>query len=145
MSDSLVTPVRRPVELRLQPWTERLWVYDLRTSQHFTLKQNMLRREHLHDFVDSYAPGKSRNDRAESQRFHSFSYDELIARDKLNLDIIWLRDESLEDLDNLPSPEVIAPETVEALTAALAEFEAVASAVARDWVDLQRREARKHP
>jgi len=114
---------------REQPWTERLWVYDLRTNQHFTLKQNMLRREHLQDFVDSYAPGKSRSDRAESERFRSFSYDELIARDKLNLDITWLRDESLEDLDNLPSPEVIAREIVEDLTAALAEFEAVATAL----------------
>ncbi len=114
---------------REQPWTEQLWVYDLRTNQHFTLKQNMLRREHLQDFVDNYAPGKSRNDRAESERFRSFSHDELIARDKLNLDITWLRDESLEDLDNLPSPEVIAREIVEDLTAALAEFEAVAAAL----------------
>ena len=56
-------------------------------------------------------------------------YDELVARDKVNLDITWLRDESLEDLDNLPAPEVIAREIVEDLTAALAEFEAVAAAL----------------
>jgi type I restriction enzyme M protein len=54
----------------------------------------------------------------------------LIARDKANLDITWLRDESLEDLENLPAPEVIAREIVEDLTAALAEFEAVAAALA---------------
>ena len=48
-----------------------------------------------------------------------------MARDKANLDITWLRDESLEDLDNLPAPEVIAREIVEDLTAALVEFEAV--------------------
>ena len=54
---------------------------------------------------------------------------QLIARDKVNLDITWLRDESLEDIDNLPAPEVIAREIVEALTAALAEFEAVAAAL----------------
>ncbi len=110
---------KRPA--REQPWTERLWVYDLRTNQHFTLKQNQLRGEHLQDFVDRYAPGKSRGDRVESERFHSFSYDDLIARDKLNLDITWLRDDSLEDLDNLPAPEVIAREIVEDLTAALVE------------------------
>jgi len=112
-----------------RPWTERLWVYDLRTNQHFTLKQNPLRRQHLNEFVECYAPGKARSERVESERFKAFAYDELIARDKANLDITWLRDESLEDMDNLPPPEVIAREIVEDLTAALAEFEAVASAL----------------
>jgi type I restriction enzyme M protein len=112
-----------------RPWTERLWVYDLRTNLHFTLKQNRLARHHLQDFVDCYAPGKPHADRVESERFRSFTYDELVARDKANLDITWLRDESLEDLDNLPAPEIIAREIVEDLTAALAEFEAVASAL----------------
>jgi type I restriction enzyme M protein len=114
---------------REQPWTERLWVYDLRTNQHFTLKQNPLRREHLQAFVDCYAPGKPRSSRTESERFRSFGYEELLARDKVNLDITWLRDASLEDLDNLPAPEIIAREIVEDLTAALAEFEAVAVAL----------------
>lgn len=111
------------------PWTERTWVYDLRTNMHFTLKQNPLTRAALDDFVQSYAPGKPRAERVETERFHSFAYDELIARDKANLDLTWLRDESLEDLDNLPAPEVIAREIVEDLTAALAEFEAVAAAL----------------
>lgn len=112
-----------------QPWTTTLWVYDLRTNQHFTLKQNPLRRRHLDDFVAAYLPGKDRAERVESQRWKSFTYDELIARDKTNLDITWLRDESLEDTDNLPAPEIIAREIVEDLTAALAEFEAVAAAL----------------
>lgn len=112
-----------------RPWTERLWVYDLRTNQHFTLKQSPLTRAHLEEFVTSYAPGQPATARTESERFKSFSYDELVARDKANLDITWLRDESLEDLDNLPAPEVIAREIVEDLTAALAEFEAVAAAL----------------
>jgi type I restriction enzyme M protein len=91
-----------------QPWTQRLWVYDLRTNQHFTLKQNPLRRRHLEDFVESYLPGKDRTERVESERWKSFTYDELVARDKANLDVTWLRDKSLEDADNLPSPEIIA-------------------------------------
>lgn len=119
---------KKPARVQ-QPWTERLWVYDLRTNQHFTLKQNPLRREHLQEFVDSYGPGNPRSGRSESERFHSFGYEELIARDKVNLDITWLRDSSLEDLDNLPAPEIIAREIVEDLTAALAEFEAVAAAL----------------
>jgi type I restriction enzyme M protein len=112
-----------------QPWTQRLWVYDLRTNKHFTLKKKPLRRDDLDDFVFSYLPGRPRDERAESGRWKSFSYDELIARDKVNLDITWLRDESLEDADDLPAPDIIAREIVEDLTAALAEFEAVAAAL----------------
>ena len=111
------------------PWTRKLWVYDLRTNQHFTLKQNPLRRVHLNEFVESYLAGSSRDARLESERWKSFEYDELIARDKVNLDITWLRDDSLDDLDSLPVPDVIAREIVEDLTAALAEFEAVAAAL----------------
>jgi type I restriction-modification system DNA methylase subunit len=109
---------KRPASER--PWTERLWIYDLRTNQHFTLKQNPLRRHHLDDFVASYLTGKPRSERAENERFRSFGHDELIARDKVNLDITWLRDESLEDMENLPPPEVVARKIVEDLTAALA-------------------------
>jgi type I restriction enzyme M protein len=65
----------------------------------------------------------------ESERFKAFTYGELMARDKANLDLTWLRDESLEDFDKLPAPEVIAREIVEDLTAALVEFEAVAAAL----------------
>jgi len=110
-------------------WTSRLWVYDFRTNQHFTLKQNQLRREHLQEFVDSCLPGRPREERVESERFHSFAYDELVARDKVNLDITWLKDDTLEDIDSLPAPEIIAREIVDDLTAALAEFEAVAAAL----------------
>jgi type I restriction enzyme M protein len=112
-----------------QPWTQRLWVYDLRTNKHFTLKQRPLRRDDLDDFVASYAPGRPRGVREESDRWRSFAFDDLVARDKANLDLIWLRDKSLEDADNLPAPEAIAREIVEDLTAALAEFEAVAAAL----------------
>lgn len=51
-------------------------------------------------------------------------------RDKVSLDITWLRDESLENSDNLPAPEIIAQEIVEDLEAALAEFAQIASALA---------------
>ena len=57
-------------------------------------------------------------------------YDELLARDKASLDIFWLRDESLEDTDNLPAPELIAAAIVEDLQAALDQFAAVAASLA---------------
>ena len=113
---------RKPASER--PWTERLWIYDLRTNQHFTLKQNPLRRADLDDFVRRYHP-ENRHERVETERFHSFSYEELMARDKVSLDIFWLKDESLEDLENLPEPEVLAAEIVENLQAALAEFQGI--------------------
>jgi type I restriction enzyme M protein len=111
------------------PWTSTLWVYDFRTGLHFTLKQNRLTRAHLDDFVKCYRPGEPRDTRMETERFKPFSYDEVIARDKVNLDITWLKDPSLEDADSLLPPSVIAHEIVEDLTAALAEFTAIAEAL----------------
>ncbi|GLW67442.1 DNA methyltransferase [Actinomadura rubrobrunea] len=111
------------------PWTSKLWVYDFRTGQHFTLKQNRLTREHLDDFVKCYRPGEPRENRIETERFKAFTYEELLARDKVNLDITWLRDQSLEDADSLLPPDVIAREIVEDLQAALAEFTAIAEAL----------------
>jgi len=92
------------------------------------MKQNPLRREHLQDFVDAYMPGR-RDQRVESERFRPFTYEEIVTRDKANLDIIWLKDESLEDAESLPPPEVIAAEIVEELQAALNEFAAIAEAL----------------
>jgi type I restriction enzyme M protein len=110
------------------PSTRAIWVYDLRTNMHFTLKENPLRREHLDDFVACYR-ADNRGQRAETERFHRFTYDELLARDKVSLDLFWLRDESLEDAANLPEPSVIAAEIVEDLEAALAEFSEVAASL----------------
>ncbi len=113
-----------------RPWTSNLWVYDFRTGEHFTLKQNPLRREHLDDFVACYRPGEPRANRVETERFRPFSYAELTTRDKANLDITWLKDPSLDDTDSLLPPEVIAREIVEDLQAALAEFAAIADSLA---------------
>ena len=90
------------------PWTKATWVYDLRTNMHFTLKTKPLRYDDLADFVESYRP-EDRSKRVESERFRRFTYDELIARDKANLDITWLRDESLDDASNLPRPACSPP------------------------------------
>ena len=113
-----------------QPWTERLWIYDLRTDQHFTLKESPLSRTDLDDFVACFRP-ENRHERVESERCHSFAYDDLVKRDKANLDIFWLKDESLEDSANLPSPDVIAAEIVEDLEAALEQFTAIAEDLKR--------------
>jgi len=106
------------------PWTEKLWIYDLRTNKHFTLKTNPLKDADLQDFVRCYNP-ENRRERTETERFHAFSYDELVKRDKASLDIFWLKDESLEDSENLPEPETLAAEIVESLETALQEFRGI--------------------
>ena len=115
-----------PKPAREEPWTKKLWVYDLRTNMHFTLKKNPLQRSDLDEFVACYNQ-KNRGDRKETERFKSFTYDELSKRDKLNLDIFWLKDEALEESANLPAPEIIAAEIVDDLEAALEQFSAIAA------------------
>jgi type I restriction enzyme M protein len=114
---------RKPAQEK--PWTQKLWIYDLRTNLHFTLKENTLKRSDLDDFVACYNP-KNRHDRKESERFKSFTYDELTKRDKANLDIFWLKDESLEESANLPAPGVIAADITEDLETALEQFTTIA-------------------
>jgi type I restriction enzyme M protein len=109
---------KRPASKEIQ--TKDLWIYDFRTNVHFTLKTNPLKKGDLDDFTKCY------RSRKETERFRRFSYDELIQRDKLNLDIFWLKDDSLEDIDSLPAPDIIAAEIVENLQAALEQFVAVA-------------------
>ena len=113
------------------PWTQDLWIYDLRTNRRFTLKTNPLRRSHLDDFVACYNP-HNRRQRAETERFRRFSYDDLIKRDKVSLDIFWLRDESMEDTASLPPPDAIAGEIVEDLRAALEQLEEIAAEFAAE-------------
>ena len=119
---------RKPAQERA--WTEKLWIYDLRTNMHFTLKENPLKPADLDDFVKCYNPA-NRHDRNEAERFKAFSYDELLKRDKVNLDIFWLKDEALEESANLPAPEVIAREIAEDLEAALEQFAAIAEDLKR--------------
>ena len=115
------------------PWTQDLWIYDLRTNHHFTLKANPLKRSDLDDFVACFNPA-DRLSRQETEQFHRFEYDELVKRDKVNLDIFWLRDESIEDTSNLPPPAIIAEEILEDLRAALDQLEEIAADFASDPV-----------
>jgi type I restriction enzyme M protein len=114
---------RKPAQEK--PWTKKLWIYDLRTNMHFTLKENTLKRSDLDDFVACYGR-KNRDARKETERFKPFTYEELVKRDKLNLDIFWLKDEALEESANLPAPEVIAADITADLEAALEQFATIA-------------------
>ena len=114
-------------------WTKDLWIYDLRTNRRFTLKTSPLTRAHLDDFVAGYN-AENRLQREETEHFRRFSYDDLVKRDKANLDIFWLRDESMEDSANLPPPDVIAEEILEDLRSALEQLEEIAGDLAGEAV-----------
>ncbi len=115
-----------------KPWTKKLWIYDFRTNKDFTLKTNPLKRSDLDEFVKCYNSENRHNrkstwsEKKPQGRWRIFDYEELINRDKASLDIFWLRDESLEDSDNLPEPDILACEIVEDLQAALVQFQAIA-------------------
>jgi type I restriction enzyme M protein len=117
------------------PWTRQLWVYDLRTNKHFTLKTNSLQRSDLDEFVACFNPA-NRHERKPTWtpgkpdgRWRAFSYEDLMQRDKASLDIFWVQDEALEDSANLPDPDVIVAEIAEDLRAALMEFEEIQGAL----------------
>ena len=119
------------------PWTKETWIYDYRTNIHHTLKKNPLKLEDLQDFINCYKPGNIRK-REESYsdvnpegRWRKFSYDEIIARDKTSLDISWLKDKSLTDLDNLPDPDVLALEIVENIESGLESFKTIIASLGK--------------
>ncbi|MBV6499254.1 MAG: putative type I restriction enzymeP M protein [Prosthecobacter sp.] len=107
------------------PWTKDLWIYDLRTNKNFTLRQNPITDDDMKEFVECYSPDKPVSKRKETERFKRFSYDDLMARDKANLDIFWLKDESMTDTASLPKPEVLVAGIIEDLEECLAEFREV--------------------
>ena len=96
---------KRPA--REEPWTRKLWIYDLRTNKRFTLKTNPLSDSDLQDFINVYTPD-NREARVETERFRAFNYDELIEREHVNLDIFWLKEDSLEDAADLPDSRRIS-------------------------------------
>ena len=106
--------------------TKGVWFYDLRTNRHFTLKTRPLKLDDLHDFIACYHP-ENRHQRSETERFKCYSHAELMARDKASLDIFWLKDDSLDNLDDLPPPDVLQQEIIDHLEAALAAFRDVAA------------------
>jgi len=120
-----------------EPWTKEVWYYDYRTNIHHTLKKKPLRFADLQEFITCYNP-ENRHARKElwneqdnpEGRWRRFGYEQIIARDKTSLDIFWLKDKSLADLDNLPEPDVLAGEIIDNLEAGLNSFREIAAALA---------------
>jgi type I restriction enzyme M protein len=117
-----------------EPWTKEVWFYDYRTNIHHTLKKKPLRFDDLREFITCYNPQSrhARNPTWNEQsnpegRWRKYTYEQIIARDKTSLDIFWLKDKSLADLDNLPEPDVLAGEIIENLEAGLESFRVIAA------------------
>ncbi|EMJ90425.1 N-6 DNA Methylase [Leptospira kirschneri str. JB] len=114
--------------------TKEIWFYDYRTNIHHTLKKNPLKFEDLKDFIYCYNP-ENRNKRKETYHFEKnpegrwrkFTFEELKNRDKKNLDITWIKDKSLSDLENLPDPDILAEDIIENLEAGLGSFKEILS------------------
>lgn len=118
---------KRPASPEMQ--TKEIWFYDLRTNMHFTLKQHPMTGGDLEDFIACYNP-ENRHERKETWsesnpdgRWRKFSIDDILKRDKTSLDIFWIKDKSLADLDNLPDPDVLANDIIENLQSALESFQ----------------------
>lgn len=110
------------------PNTKEVWFYDYRTNIHHTPKNKTLKFEDLKDFVSCYNP-RNRLKRKETWskenpegRWRKYSYEEIISRDKINLDISWLNDDNLMDLDNLPEPNILLDNIIENIESALESF-----------------------
>lgn len=120
-----------------EPWTKEVWFYDYRTNIHHTLKRKAMQFADLTDFIACYKP-ENIHTRSETWheennpdgRWRKYGYDELVARDKTSLDVFWLKDKSLTDLDNLPEPDDLAEEIIENLEAGLNSFREVLAGLA---------------
>lgn len=115
-----------------EPWTKEVWYYDYRTNIHHTLKKNPLKLGDLKVFIECFQP-LNRHKRSETYhaetnpdgRWRKFTYEEIISRDKTSLDLIWIKDKSLADLDDLPKPDELVETIIENLEAGLQSFKTI--------------------
>jgi type I restriction enzyme M protein len=100
--------------------TEEVWVYDFRTNVEKITKGHPLTTDYFKEFENAYGPnpnGHPKRGRKDTERFRRFTRKQIEERGD-NLDIFWLKDESLEDSENLPDPEDLASEARTHLQAA---------------------------
>lgn len=113
------------------PWTKEVWFYDYRTNIHHTPKKQTMTKAHLEEFIKLYNPEniekrtETWSENNEEGRWRKYNYDEIISRDKTSLDIFWIKDKSLTDLDNLPDPDILANEIIENIESGLNAFKEI--------------------
>lgn len=118
-----------------KPLTKDTWIYDYRTNIHHTLKKNPLQVENLKEFVAAFhSPDRSKVDAVWSEmnpngRWKRYTLDEIASRDKANLDIFWLKDSNLIDLDNLPDSDELINDIIEDIESALTSFKTIKDSI----------------
>ena len=124
---------KKPASPEMQ--TKEIWIYDFRTNIHFTLKQHPMTDGDLNDFIRCYHP-ENRHERTETWseenpdgRWRRFPVGDILKRDKTSLDIFWIKDKSLADLDSLPDPDVLAADIIENLQSAMDSFNELMAAL----------------
>jgi type I restriction enzyme M protein len=119
------------LQKHVKPATKEIWYYDYRTNIRHSPKKNPLQYGHLKEFLICFNPGNIAN-RKETWnkengvgRWRKFDYNELIARDQTNLDILWLKDENFIDMENLPEPDILIDEIIDNIESSLASFKTI--------------------
>jgi type I restriction enzyme M protein len=114
------------------PATKEIWYYDYRTNISHTPKKNPLKYDDLKEFVELYnSDNRSKRKETWSKdnpegRWKKYPYADILAKDKTSLDIFWLRNDNILDLENLPDPAVLAQEIIDNVDAALESFRGAA-------------------
>jgi type I restriction enzyme M protein len=116
--------------------TENVWIFDARSNvEGVTKKDRPLSDKHFEEFEKCYGTdpnGQSkRKDLGEEGRFRKFHIKEVQKRD-YKLDINWLKDESLDDADSLPEPQVLATEAITELEAVVDDLREVLALMESD-------------
>jgi type I restriction enzyme M protein len=110
------------------PNTKMLWIYDLRSDMHFTLKERPLRREDLNAFVHEYR-ASDRSKRKETSRFRAFPYDALVSRDNVALNISWMESKDTRPASASADLATMASEIADDLQTAAKRLRVVASSL----------------
>ena len=118
-----------------EAWTKEIWFYDYRTNIHHTPKKRVMTMNHLEEFINLYNSdninrrSETWSEDNEEGRWRKYSYEEVLERDKTSLDIFWIKDKSLTDLDNLPDPDILANEIIENIESGLSSFKEIMESI----------------
>jgi len=121
-----------------EAWTKEIWFYDYRTNIHHTLKEKAMTMNHLEEFINLYNSdninrrSETWSEDNEEGRWRKYSYEEVVGRDKTSLDIFWIKDKSLTDLDNLPDPDILANDIIENIESSLSSFKGLSEYLDND-------------
>jgi type I restriction enzyme M protein len=116
--------------------TEEVWIFDARSNvPGITKKDRPLTKDHFKEFEEYYGKDPNglskRTDTGETGRFRKFHLSEIKKRG-YKLDVIWLKDDSLEDADELPEPQDLAADAITELEAVVDDLREIVALVEKE-------------